>query len=166
MTKLLHVFFIVLLLCFFPHKGMPGQHQPEVIVYDFDSFSSWLSKENDSIYVINFWATWCAPCVKEIPYFEKLNEKYQHKKVKVLFVSLDFPDQLESRVIPFMDRMNMKAQVVLLDDTRSNRWIPLVDESWSGAIPATVIYAKNFREFYAREFNFEELEEIILPLLN
>ncbi len=138
----------------------------EIKVYSFDEFSHWLEKETDSLYIVNFWATWCAPCVKEIPDFEKIYETYRDQKVKVLFVSLDFPNQLESRVIPFIDRMGMKAQVVLLDDVRANRWIPLVDESWSGAIPATLIYNREFREFYAREFNFEELEEIIKPLLN
>lgn len=138
----------------------------EIKVYSFDEFSHWLEKETDSLYIVNFWATWCAPCVKEIPDFEKIYETYKDQKVKLLFVSLDFPNQLESRVIPFIERMGMKAQVVLLDDVRANRWIPLVDESWSGAIPATLIYNREFREFYAREFNFDELEEIIKPLLN
>ncbi len=47
----------------------------------------------------------------------------------------------------------------------ANRWIPIVSEEWSGAIPATVIYSDSFRGFYEREFKYEELEEIILPLL-
>ena len=161
-TKKLFLLSMVLLL-FSPLMFIQAS---EVKIYSFDEFSHWLEKETDSLYVVNFWATWCAPCVKEIPDFEKLYEKYKTQKVKVLFVSLDFPNQLESRVIPFIERMSMKAQVVLLDDVRANRWIPLVDESWSGAIPATLIYNKNFREFYAREFNFDELEEIIKPLLN
>jgi thiol-disulfide isomerase/thioredoxin len=137
----------------------------DFIVYSFEEFEHWLNKDTDSLYVINFWATWCAPCVKEIPDFEKLYGKYKTEKVKLLFVSLDFPSHIENRVIPFIERMNMKAQVVLLDDPRSNRWIPEVSDSWSGAIPATLIYNREFRQFYEREFNFEELEEIIVPLL-
>lgn len=115
--------------------------------------------------LLNFWATWCAPCVKEIPAFEELNAKYSSNKVKVLLVSLDFPNQVESRVLPFMDRMNIQSQVILLDDPYSNRWIGKVSEEWSGAIPATVIYSSGFRGFYEREFTFEELEEIIKPLI-
>jgi thiol-disulfide isomerase/thioredoxin len=134
-------------------------------VFNFNEFSHWLNKQNDTIYVINFWATWCAPCIKEIPDFEKLQAQYKDKKVKVLFVSLDFPNQVESRVIPFINRMNMQSQVVMLNDTNSNRWIPLVDESWSGAIPATLIYNKNFRKFYEREFTFNELEAIVVQLI-
>lgn len=154
---------LALLLFLFTTKNTRSS---EIKVYSFDEFSHWLEKETDSLYIVNFWATWCAPCVKEIPDFEKIYETYKDQKVKLLFVSLDFPNQLESRVIPFIERMGMKAQVVLLDDVRANRWIPLVDESWSGAIPATLIYNREFREFYAREFNFDELEEIIKPLLN
>lgn len=137
----------------------------DLTVYTFKEFEHWLNKDTDSLYVINFWATWCAPCVKEVPDFEKLYEKYKTDKVKLLFVSLDFPSQIEKRVVPFIERMNMKAQVVLLDDPRSNRWIPEVSDSWSGAIPATLIYNREFRQFYEQEFNFEELEEIIVPLL-
>jgi peroxiredoxin len=102
---------------------------------------------------------------KEIPDFEKLNAQYKDQKVKVLLVSLDFSTQVESRVIPFMERMNMKSEVILLNEPNPNRWIPIVSEKWSGAIPATLIYSKNFREFYEREFNFEEFEEIVKPLI-
>ncbi len=135
-------------------------------VYSFDEFKHWLEKDTDSLYVINFWATWCAPCVKEIPDFEKLYAKYKDQDLKLLFVSLDFPTQIESRVIPFIERMDMQAEVVLLNDPDGNRWIPLVSEKWSGAIPATLIYGKGFREFYEREFKFEELEDIIEPILS
>ncbi len=137
----------------------------EIPIVDFDTFAPRLDYENDTIYVINFWATWCAPCVREIPAFEELYERYRDQKVKVLLVSLDFPNQMESRVIPFVEQHNIQSEVILLDEPNANRWIPIVSEEWSGAIPATVIYSDSFRGFYEREFKYEELEEIILPLL-
>ena len=140
--------------------------QQSIKVMSFDEFEPMLYRDTDSVYVVNFWATWCAPCVREIPAFEKLNEMYESKKVKVLLVSLDFPNQLESRVVPFVSDMKVKSEVILLDERNPNRWIPLVSEEWTGAIPATVIYSKDFRAFYQREFYFEELEEIIQPLIN
>ncbi len=163
MKKLWLIFFLT--LAYPGYLSALANDSDDIKVYNFDEFSHWLERESDSLYVVNFWATWCAPCVKEIPDFEKLYAKYKTDKVKLLFVSLDFPNQLETRVIPFIDRMDMKGQVVLLDDTRANRWIPLVDEDWTGAIPATLIYNQDFREFYARELTFDELEEIVLPLL-
>jgi len=143
-----------------------GADTRQVRILTFDELAPALERDTDSIYVINFWATWCAPCIREIPAFEKLHEIYQEQKVQVILVSLDFPDHLQSRVVPFLERLNVKSEVILLDDPDANRWIPLVSETWTGAIPATLIYNRNFRKFYQREFYFEELEEIILPLLN
>jgi thiol-disulfide isomerase/thioredoxin len=163
-------FFLTTIVLLFSFLGIQDQivaaENRGVKMMSFDEFEPLLYQQNDSIYVVNFWATWCAPCVREIPAFEALNEKYKDQKVKVLLVSLDFPNQLESRVIPFVERMKMKSEVLLLNDPNSNRWIPLVSEEWTGAIPATVIYSKDFRGFYEQEFHFEELEEIIKPLLN
>ncbi len=159
--KILCGLLISVLLSAYAHAG----ESERIPMMDFDSFESWLHKDNDSIYVINFWATWCAPCVREIPAFEKLHETYAGQKVSVIMVSLDFPNQLQNRVIPFVERMNMKTRVILLDDPYSNRWIPKVSESWTGSIPATVIYSRNHRSFHEREFKYEQLEELILPLL-
>jgi len=137
-----------------------------VMVMNFEQLRPLLQKNNDTVYLINFWATWCAPCVKEIPYFEQLGEKYRDKKIKIVMVSLDFPNQLHTKLIPFIKKEEMRNEVILLDDPRSNRWIPLVDEAWTGAIPATLIYGNGFRKFYQKEFTFEELAETILPLLS
>ena len=142
-----------------------GKSETEVKVVDFKQLQPLLEKKNDTIYVVNFWATWCAPCIKEIPYFEQFGEKYREKKVKVLMVSLDMRNQLETKVIPFIEKEKMKNEVILLDDPKFNDWIPLVEKSWNGAIPATLIYGNGFREFYPKELIFAELEEIVEPLL-
>jgi thiol-disulfide isomerase/thioredoxin len=63
--------------------------------------------KSDTTYVINFWATWCKPCVEEIPHFEKLYATYKNQKVKVIMVSCDFKKQLETRVIPFVQNKKM-----------------------------------------------------------
>jgi len=136
-----------------------------VATYDFEGLQPLLTKNNDSTYVINFWATWCKPCIKEMPYFEKLNTTYASDKVKVVFVSLDFPDKLEKQVIPFIEKNNIQSQVVLLDDPDANSWIPRVSDDWSGAIPATIIYNKNTRRFFERSFTFEELEKEVQSIL-
>ena len=133
-------------------------------VVDYNGLEPLLAKRSDTTYVINFWATWCAPCVKELPYFEKLNAEYADKKVKVILVSLDFPDKLEKQVIPYVQK-NLKSEVWLLDDADANGWIPKIDKEWSGAIPATIIYNKNKRTFYERSFKYEELEKEVTSIL-
>lgn len=132
----------------------------------FEDLEPRLYTESDSLYIVNFWATWCVPCIKELPEFEKINEEYSDRGVKVLLVSLDNPDHMESRLLPFISKHKLKSEIVLLDDPRSNRWIPMVDESWSGAIPATIIFTKNSRSFYEKVFTYEELENLVRSKLN
>lgn len=116
-------------------------------------------------YVVNFWATWCGPCVKELPYFEELNDKYSNTAFKQILVSLDSPKKIESKVIPFIAKEGIKSEVVLLADGKYNDWIDLVDPSWSGAIPITLILKGEKRLFYEREFHsMKEIEDELLKL--
>ena len=127
-----------------------------VPTYNFEEFESSLLNESEKIYVINFWATWCAPCVEELPHFTKLAK--QHKDVEVILVSLDMPNMKETQLIPFIKKKKINTKVVLLDDPRSNVWIPKIDENWDGAIPATLIYNQKNRKFYPRKFDtYQEL---------
>lgn len=131
----------------------------ELEIYDFDGFEKFLNKKDDKIYVINFWATWCAPCVKELPYFEKLNSEYGEKNVEVILVSLDFPHLYDSKLKPFIEKKKLKSKVIALDDVDMNTWIPKVDESWSGSLPATIIYKNENSKFFEQSFTYEELEK-------
>lgn len=136
-----------------------GTAEEELKVLNFEELQSYLnSKEAKKTYVVNFWATWCAPCVKELPYFEQLNANYSNADVEVILVSLDFPKHIDSKLKPFLKKNALNSEVILLDDIDSNTWIPKVDKNWSGAIPATIIYNKSRRQFYERSFNYEELE--------
>ena len=115
--------------------------------------------------MVNFWATWCAPCVKELPYFEKLDKVYEAKNVEVVLVSLDFPKKYDSQLKPFIQRHQLRSELFALNDMDSNYWIPKVEENWSGAIPATLIFNKDKRQFYEKSFHYEELENEIQQFL-
>ena len=132
--------------------------KPSIEIYDFNEFEKFLNIKDDKTYVVNFWATWCAPCIKELPHFEEINESYKNKKVEVLLVSLDFPKQYEKKLIPFIEKHKLQSKVVVLNDPDSNTWIPKVSEEWSGALPATVIYNKDKRAFYEQSFSYDELK--------
>jgi len=135
-------------------------------IYDFDGVKKYLNLENETVYVVNFWATWCAPCVKELPYFEELGAVYKDKNVEVILISLDFPKHYESKLKPFLKKQDINSKVIVLNDTDMNTWIPQVNEEWSGAIPATLIYNKDKRQFYEQSFNFEELKIEVDKFLN
>lgn len=129
----------------------------ELDIYDFDGLEPMLHKEGDKVYVVNFWATWCGPCVEELPYYEKINA--EENNVEVILVSLDMPKMWESHLIPFINNKELKSKVVVLDDPKQNTWIPKVEADWSGAIPATLIYNKSKRSFYEQSFTYKELVE-------
>ncbi len=137
----------------------------QIKVYEkFDDFEKELLQptNDDTLYVINFWATWCIPCVKELPYFEQLNQKYKNEKVKIILVSLDFTTE---QVINFINKKNIKNEVVLLTDSKTNTWIEKVDSSWSGAIPITLFLKGKQKDFHEKDYhNLEELETDLLKL--
>lgn len=130
-----------------------------VKAYDFDKLEYFLTQKNDTTYVVNFWATWCVPCVEELPHFEELNAKYKKDKIKVMLVSLDMYKMVESRLLPFIKEKQLKSDVVYLRDPDQNTWLPKVDSTWSGALPGTLIYNKDRRKFYEQSFTYAELEK-------
>lgn len=128
------------------------------ITVDYEGLETYLQESDAEVHVVNFWATWCKPCIEELPHFEMIRETYRHKDVKVILVSLDFPDQTE-RLTNFIKKHMIQSEVVFLDDGDANSWIPKVDVSWSGAIPATIIFNDQKRSFYEKSFSYKELEK-------
>ena len=163
-------FFLLMTAC---QKKVDKQSKPEtfsevksVLSLNYEQLKPYLEKNDGKTYVVNFWATWCAPCVKELPFFERLNEDYKDKNVKVILVSLDFPKKIESQLLPFLERKKINSTVYVLDDPDANSWIEKIDKSWSGAIPATIIYKGENKSFYEKSFTYEELEKELILTLN
>lgn len=117
----------------------------------------------DSLTVINFWATWCRPCVKELPYFEQFLQQEKQAKVRIWLVSLDFPEDVDKKLIPFVKQRKLACPVFYLNERNPNDWVNQVAEEWSGAIPATVLYDAQGRKkaFHAGEFDFAGLKKWI-----
>jgi len=153
--KIFSVFIIVLGLMFGSYLDKP------ITVVDYKGLEPYLNKQNDTTYVVNFWATWCKPCIKELPDFEQLNENYKDKKVKVILVSLDFYKNYQTSLLPFIKNRGIKSEVILLHDPDSNSWIDKVDKSWSGAIPATLVYNRSSRSFYEQSFEYKQLDSVL-----
>jgi thiol-disulfide isomerase/thioredoxin len=120
----------------------------------------------DKIQIYNFWATWCAPCLREIPQFESVN--LLNENVNVTLISLDDVDLLNKKVKPFILEKEIKSKVMLLDETDFNEIISRIDKSWSGAIPATLIIdcRSGLKFFYEHEFKEDELKKTINKLID
>ncbi len=120
------------------------------------------ASSKDTLYIINFWATWCAPCVQELPEFNALKEHYAQAPVKVLLVSLDFKEDHTFKLENFVSRKHITPEVVWLSDTNPNVFIPKIDNSWEGSIPATVIVhpGKQFKKFIEGSITAEQVGSI------
>lgn len=147
---------LALLISMFFVSAVNGQK-----LTSFEKFSEMekaIVKENDTLYVINFWATWCGPCVKELPHFESFTQQTKGQKIKVILVSLDFKNQVETKLKPFLRKKNYTSEVVFLADKDYNTWLSKVYNDWSGSIPATWLIKGNRRLF--KEEDFENLEQL------
>ena len=118
------------------------------------------SANNDTTYVVNFWATFCKPCNEEIPDFIRLADKYKKQKVKLLLVSLDLPSYVPVRLPEFIRKNKYKTNHVWLNETDADRFCPMIDATWSGAIPATIIVNNKtgYRKFVEDQISAEDFE--------
>ncbi|GAA3745328.1 TlpA disulfide reductase family protein [Flavobacterium ginsengisoli] len=132
-------------------------YSQNVKLININQLNERIKNGKDSTYVVNFWATWCAPCIKELPHFEKLGAEYKSEKLAVLLVSLDFKSKLTSNVVPFVKRKNLKNEVFLLNESNPQEFIDRIDPSWSGSIPATLFIKNDKRKFVESEFTYEQL---------
>jgi len=144
------------------------EEAPAFPVYmSFDKFEHHIRQQNDTTYVVNFWATWCKPCVAELPYFEQLIPAVNGKPIKVLLVSMDFPKQIKSKLIPFVKDHKLEQSVVALADMDYNSWIDKVNTDWDGAIPFTLIYNKEKQKVQFGELaDYAELESLLAEVMD
>lgn len=153
---------LVLLTIFLCVTAFTAQ-QTEVPTMKYEDLEKRIQKENEKLLVVNFWATTCAPCVKELPHFMEINHKFRdNPKFKMILVSLDRLVDKE-RVIKFIKNKNLTAEVILLDDIkRMNTWIPRFEKDWDGNIPVTIFYKNGEKvDFNDGEMTKEDLKKTI-----
>lgn len=137
---------------------------PKLEAVNYDQLFSLVQQNDDKLYVVNFWATWCRPCMEELPHFLEVDDEYRKgDDYQMILVSLDKSTNLNTTVAGVVKRMNIKPDVLLLDDAkRMNDFINLINVEWSGSIPATVLY-KNGKQlaFHEGQLSKEELDDLI-----
>lgn len=160
--KLIRLTFILAIAAFLSVEGI-AQQVKKIKITDLEK----AIKESNGPLVINFWATFCKPCIEEMPYFEAMAEKYKGKGFQLIFVSLDLQDDYPKKVNDFVKKRKIKSPVFWLDETDADYFIPKIDEKWSGSIPATLFLNNNTsnRKFIEDKLTPEQLEKEIMAIL-
>src|SRR5579871_610417 len=124
-------------------------------------------RASDHPLIINFWATYCAPCVKEIPYFEKKVEENKNQHVELILVSLDLPSFYTAKISSFVKENKYASSVWWLNENNADYFCPKVDKNWSGVIPSTLFVNNktHYRKFFERQLTEPQVEENIKALL-
>ncbi len=142
---------LLLLCCCWQPALLPAQDIPAVKATDIVRLTE---RATDSVYVINFWATWCRPCIAEMPHLISIWKKYRRHKVELLLVSLDEASGWPEKIRAMARKRHIDAPLAWLNETDADYFCNLIDRRWSGAIPATFIFrpATGYRAFYETDF--------------
>lgn len=130
-----------------------------LIKVDFEDFRNRIEEPSEKLRIYNFWATWCAPCIKEMPYFESVVNS--NKQSRLVFVSLD-DDRRPERVVSFIEKKGINSPVWLLSEKEQKDWKQKLDEDWTGVIPATLFVAADGRSYFHKgQISEEQLKALI-----
>lgn len=155
---------IALIACFlFFLLEINAQSIPNWKITELEEFIN----KSETPVIINFWATYCAPCLKELPYFQELVKNYEKKGVKLILVSLDFKEAYPDKIKKISGKLKFTAPIVWLDETNADYFCPKVDNKWSGVMPATLFINNKtgFRSFFEESIPKIKLEQEIIKMI-
>jgi thiol-disulfide isomerase/thioredoxin len=116
--------------------------------------------KSDHPLIVNFWATFCVPCNKEIPYFQSTVGRYKDQGVELILVSLDLPDYYPAKIDAFTRRQGYTAKILWLNETNADYFCPKVDPRWSGGIPSSLFIDNktHYRRFFDRQLTEAQVD--------
>jgi len=154
-------FFIIIFLFF-----VAGINAQEVKAIKITELAKTI-KESKTPLIVNFWATFCVPCIQEIPYFQELTQKYKSNDVSLIFVSLDLKKAYPIEVNEMAKKLKLVFPVVWLDETNADYFCPKIDTSWTGGMPSSLFVnnATAYHKFYEEQLSKEKLEREIEAML-
>jgi thiol-disulfide isomerase/thioredoxin len=155
--------FILILITF----SSATYSQNEISLIERQDIEKIIIERSGKALLINIWATWCMPCWEEFPNLIKLSEKYK-SEADVIGISVDYPDEIESKIKPFAKKMNVNFPLYVNGINDAEAFVNFFDSDWNGAIPATFIYdpgGKNVNKIYGK-MDFDYFENAIKQILS
>lgn len=155
-------FWLIVVFSFFCFNSYS---QNAINVVKIEELKKVYSNADDTTYVVNFFATWCGPCIQEMPVLNKFYEEHKNTNIKLIFVSLDNASYLK-KLPQKLKKWNIQAPVYLLNESSDYSWLPLIDKRWQGSIPATMVVnqKRNIKAFFETPLEKGQLEYYLQKL--
>jgi thiol-disulfide isomerase/thioredoxin len=144
----------------------PALAQPAIKKIRITDLEQTIAKSDHPL-IVNFWATFCAPCNKEIPYFQSTVAQYRDQRVELILVSLDLPDDYPAKIAAFAKERGYTVPIVWLDETNADYFCPKVDPRWTGGIPCSLFINNktHYRRFFDRQLTGQQVGPEIRKML-
>jgi thiol-disulfide isomerase/thioredoxin len=157
-------------LAFFAEPDFYDKQKPvgnNVQLLDMEGLQKIISERNGKPLLINFWATWCVPCREEFSDLVKFYSDFKDK-VDLIAISVDYPKESETKIKPFLDKMNPEFNTYVYSERDQESLINMISKDWSGALPATFVYDTGGKQvsFHDGKMSYEEFRNSVSKLIN
>ena len=134
--------------------------------WSIDDLTRFIQQEKKPV-IINLWATFCKPCVAEIPYFLRITDSVAGDKVDILLLSLDLANDYPKKISEFAAARGFKKPIAWLNETDANVFGPKIDSTWTGAVPSSIFInpRTGYRKFYEGELSPAQFREALAGML-
>jgi peroxiredoxin len=117
---------------------------------DDEGLKQLLKNDTKKLRLINVWATWCGPCVAEIPDFLNINRMYRHRDFEFVTISADKPDK-KDKALATLKRLQASSKNYIYNSDDIYKLIELIDPKWQGALPYTLLVEPNGKIVYQKQ---------------
>jgi thiol-disulfide isomerase/thioredoxin len=139
----------------------------EVTLITASQFRQILDHHKGKVVLVNLWATWCIPCIREMPDLSKLQTDFGDKGLKVIGISLDEAEDLHTRVKPFFEKRSVSFVSYLQSEPDPQQVVGVLDENWEGVLPTTYLIDRSgkVKQKLIGSKSYDQFAAVITPLL-
>ncbi|MES2520295.1 MAG: redoxin domain-containing protein [Bacteroidota bacterium] len=127
-----------------------GKEPVSIESIDDEGIKKLLKNDSGKLRLVNVWATWCGPCVAEIPDFLNINRMYRNRDFELITISADKPDK-KDKALATLKRLQASSKNYIFNSDDVYKLIELIDPKWQGALPYTLLIEPNGKVVYQKQ---------------